>query len=131
MRLPEVLEHEPGTFAGKLVIVGGDLAGSSDLHRIPSRMGTPEAVPGVVLQALAVDTILSGYPVREANRGASLLVYATACALSLFAVLASPRLLPALAAVAVALLLMATARSPCSTPARGGRAGGGSSRSAS
>jgi CHASE2 domain-containing sensor protein len=107
MRLPELLAREPGTFAGKLVIVGGDLAGSGDLHRIPSRTGTPEAVPGVLLQAIAVDTILSGYPVRESNRATSLLVYATACALSFFAVLVSPRLFAALGAVAVALVLVA------------------------
>jgi CHASE2 domain-containing sensor protein len=107
MRLPEVLEREPDTFAGKLVILGGDLAGSSDLHRIPSRTGTPEAVPGVVLQALAVDTILSGHPVREADRAATLVVYATTCALVFFAVLASSRLVTALAAVGVALLLVA------------------------
>jgi serine/threonine protein kinase len=107
IRLPEVLERDPATFAGKLVIVGGDLTGSSDLHRIPARESRPEAVPGVVLQALAVDTILSGYPVRDANRVPSLLVFATACALAFFAVLASPRLFPALAGVSVALVVVA------------------------
>jgi CHASE2 domain-containing sensor protein len=106
MQLRAMLDREPGRFAGKLVILGADLAGSSDLHRVPSRTGAPEAVPGVVLQALAVDTLLSGCPVQEADRATTLLVYAAAGALSFFAVLASPRLLTALAAVAAALLLL-------------------------
>jgi serine/threonine-protein kinase len=104
-RLPETLEREPALFAGKLVLVGGDLAGSGDMHRIPSRTGAPEAVPGIVLQAVAVDTILSGFPVREAGGQASGALFVTACALCFFALLASPRLLAATAALTAALCL--------------------------
>lgn len=64
--LPGQLDREPERFRDRLVLVGGDFAGSGDDYfRVPSRAGFPRAVSGVVLQALAIDTILSGVPVRE------------------------------------------------------------------
>ncbi len=105
MRLSEMLEREPSAFAGKLVLVGGDLVGSGDDHRIPSRAGAPETLPGVVLQALAVDTILAGFPVRDASRVLSGVLFAVACALSFFPLLAAPRLFTGLAVLAAVLLL--------------------------
>jgi serine/threonine protein kinase/CHASE2 domain-containing sensor protein len=61
--LPDLLDRQPDTFAGKLVLLGGKLAGSGDdALRVPVGSGT---APGVVIQALAMHTILSGFPVRE------------------------------------------------------------------
>lgn len=61
--LPGLLDRHPEAFAGKLVLLGARLAGSGDdALRVPTGDGT---APGVVIQAQAVDTILSGFPVRE------------------------------------------------------------------
>jgi len=58
------LRRSPGMFRDRLVLVGGELRGSGDdYHRIA---GT--AVSGLTLQALMVDTILAGLPVREPGR---------------------------------------------------------------
>jgi serine/threonine protein kinase/CHASE2 domain-containing sensor protein len=61
--LPGLLDGHPDALAGKLVLLGARLAGSGDdALRVPVGSGT---APGVVIQALAMDTILSGFPVRE------------------------------------------------------------------
>jgi serine/threonine protein kinase/CHASE2 domain-containing sensor protein len=74
--LPGLLDRRPEAFAGKLVVLGGSLAGSGDdAIRVPGGEGT---VPGVVIQVRAMDTILAGFPVRE-PRG---LLLAAAIALS-------------------------------------------------
>jgi len=67
--LPAALVHRPRTFRGRLVLVGGDfLASGDDYHRIPAAGGKEAAVSGLTLQALQVDTIAAGLPVREAPR---------------------------------------------------------------
>lgn len=66
--VPAALRDRPEMFRDRLVLVGGDFLGSGDdYHRIPPRRGAPAAVSGLTLQALMVDTILSGLPVREAR----------------------------------------------------------------
>jgi CHASE2 domain-containing sensor protein len=67
--LPAALDRDSGLFRDRLVLVGGEFRGSGDdSHAIPRRSGTEDAVSGLTLQALMVDTIASGMPVREAPR---------------------------------------------------------------
>jgi CHASE2 domain-containing sensor protein len=62
--IPAALQRSPGMFRDRIVLVGGELRGSGDdYHRIPGA-----AVSGLTLQALMVDTILAGMPVREPGR---------------------------------------------------------------
>lgn len=61
--VPAALDRDPDLFRGRLVLVGGEFRGSGDdYHRIQAS----QAVSGLVLQALMVDTIAAGLPVREA-----------------------------------------------------------------
>jgi serine/threonine protein kinase len=64
--LVPALERQPDLFRGRLVLVGGDFVGfGGDYHRVPMRAGSAGGISGLVLQALIVNTILSGTPVRE------------------------------------------------------------------
>ncbi len=90
--LPVRLERNPGMFRNRLVLLGGDfLASGDDYHRVPARAGAPAAVSGVVLQALVADTILAGFPVREAGALRALSASAALCGLVLLAALCLPR----------------------------------------
>jgi len=90
--LGAVLESAPETFRDRLVLVGGDFSASGDeLHRVPARGAGPTVVSGVVLQALMVDTLLAGLPVREAGRVPILVGAGAAAALILLGLLCSPR----------------------------------------
>lgn len=66
--VPAALDRDPSLFRGRLVLVGGEYLASGDEHRIPHRSGTGDAISGLVLQALMVDTIVKGLPVRDARR---------------------------------------------------------------
>jgi CHASE2 domain-containing sensor protein len=60
------LAEEPDAFRRKLLLVGGEFAGAGDdFHRTP--LGGSEAVSGVVLQALILNTLLEGTPIRDAE----------------------------------------------------------------
>lgn len=62
--VPAALDSDPGLFRGRLVLVGGgELRGAGDDY---NRIQTGE-VSGLVLQALMVDTISAGLPVREVS----------------------------------------------------------------
>ena len=63
--VPAVLARHPERFRGRLVLVGNGFLGSGDdYHRVPRR-GETAAVSGLTLQALLVDTLAAGRPVRE------------------------------------------------------------------
>jgi CHASE2 domain-containing sensor protein len=66
--VPAALDRNPDLFRGRLVLVGGEYLASLDEHRVPHRPGTGDAISGLVLQALMVDTIVRGLPVRDARR---------------------------------------------------------------
>jgi len=90
---PAQLSRDASVFQGRVVLVGGDLIGSGDdYHRIPARSGQPEAVSGLTLQSLLVNTILSGFPVQDARPGLVLPFVAAGCAAILAAVLCIARL---------------------------------------
>ena len=57
------LETEPRFFENKLVIVGADYEGAGDENRVPAFVSR-NLVPGVLLQALIVNTILRGVRLR-------------------------------------------------------------------
>jgi CHASE2 domain-containing sensor protein len=66
--IPAALDRHPELFRDRLVLVGAELRGSGDdYHRIPQRSGK-RAVSGLTLQALMVDTIGAGLPIREPGR---------------------------------------------------------------
>jgi CHASE2 domain-containing sensor protein len=68
-QVPEALDRNPELFRNRLVLVGGDFHGSGDdYHRISHRSGGSRAVSGLILQALMVDTIGAGLPIREPGR---------------------------------------------------------------
>jgi CHASE2 domain-containing sensor protein len=99
-RLPRVswtdlaarVESEPGAFRGRLVLVGADFSASGDeLHRVPARGAGPATVSGVVLQALMVNTLLAGAPVREVGLLPMLVGAAVAAAFILAGLLCRPR----------------------------------------
>lgn len=82
--IPAALDRHPELFRDRLVLVGAELRGSGDdYHRIPQRSGK-RAVSGLTLQALMVDTIGAGLPIREPGK----MVVLTASALITFLVLA-------------------------------------------
>jgi CHASE2 domain-containing sensor protein len=61
-----LLAREPSRLDGRLVVLGARLAGTGDdVLRVPPGPGGPSFMPGALIQARAVDTILSGFPVRE------------------------------------------------------------------
>jgi CHASE2 domain-containing sensor protein len=62
--VPAALDRYPDLFRGRLVLMGGEFRGSGDDY---NRIQTDEAVSGLVLQALMVNTIGAGLPVREAS----------------------------------------------------------------
>ncbi len=57
--------RSPESFRGRLILVGGDYLASEDVHRVPVGSGR---MAGVTLEALTVDTILSGMRFRDAAR---------------------------------------------------------------
>lgn len=60
--LATTLRARPSVFQDRLVVVGADFTGSGDHARVPNRGD----IPGVVLHALTVETMRSGFPVRDA-----------------------------------------------------------------
>ena len=62
----EELVVRPDKFKDRLVLVGASYAGSGDEVRLSTR--SEQMVPGLILQALAVDSILSGFPGPERHR---------------------------------------------------------------
>ena len=100
-QVPTVLRQSPGTFRDRLVLVGGELRGfGDDYYRIAGA-----AVSGLTLQALTVDTILAGLPIREPGKAPVLAVTALAAALAMAGVLCAWRVAPIARWLAVAAAL--------------------------
>ena len=107
--VPERLQRQPSWFDGALVFVGSDLAGSGDeVHRIASGA----AIPGVLLQAMIADTMLRGFPIREASRPGAFVVlgaWVGLAGLSLWVLAASRPSLPASVGIGLGLLCVLSA----------------------
>lgn len=67
--LPTRVDKEPEWFRDRLVLVGAKFSGAGDVHRVPNTEGHPREVSGVTVQALIVDTLLAGLPIREVGQG--------------------------------------------------------------
>jgi CHASE2 domain-containing sensor protein len=76
--VPERLQTAPDLFRDKLVMVGADFAGSNDDHHIPDS-ASRSPVSGLRIQALIANTILKGFPIRDAGLGPSLFGIGVAC----------------------------------------------------
>lgn len=103
--VPAALAARPWFFRNRLVLVGGDVvAGPDDIHRVSRRSGQTQRVSGLVLQALLVDTIVAGLPVREASGAPFLAGAALWAGLAAAAVLLARRPAPLLALLLGSLL---------------------------
>jgi CHASE2 domain-containing sensor protein len=104
--VPAALAKRPWIFRDRLVLVGGDVvAAGDDVHRIPHRAGRAKTISGLTLQALLVDTLAAGQPVREATRIPFLAGAALWTALAVAAVLLARRPLPLLAVLLAGLVI--------------------------
>ena len=103
------LDRAPRLFQDRLVLVGVDSLGSGDdIHEVPHRSQEAALVSGLTLQALLVDTIAAGFPVREPARPAFLAIATLLIGLALAAVLCAPRAgLAVLSLAAAAALYLA------------------------
>lgn len=91
--LSRYLESNRSSFRHRLVLVGGDYAASGDdYHRVPTRVGSPGAVSGIMLEALIVNTILADIPIRETGESTRHLAVILLCAAALAGALCIPRL---------------------------------------
>lgn len=92
-QLPTALESSPELFRDRLVLVGGgELRGSGDdYYRIPHRAGKDTAVSNLALQAMMVDTIGAGLPIREPGKMPVLAATALGAALVLGGILCARR----------------------------------------
>jgi CHASE2 domain-containing sensor protein len=70
--------RSPDFFNDKLVMIGADFAGSTDRHRVPEP-ADPDWVPGVLVHAMIANTIVRGFPVRDAGLPACLAFMSLAC----------------------------------------------------
>jgi serine/threonine protein kinase len=104
--IPAVLDRHPELFRDRLVLVGGgDFHGSGDdYHRIPQRSGR-RAVSGLTLQALMVDTIAAGFPIREPGKMSVLAASALIALLAMAGALCARRAGPIAAWLAVGAAL--------------------------
>jgi serine/threonine protein kinase len=88
-RVAETLEHEPVLFRDRLVLVGGDLLASGDVHWLS---GADTPVAGIRLQAVITSTILGGLSVRDVGIGLLLPVIALCAWCAAERILQLPRL---------------------------------------
>jgi CHASE2 domain-containing sensor protein len=108
-RRASVAASRPELFRDRLVLIGGDLQTPfEDRQRVPRAAGRSDTLPGLLVQALQVDTLARGRSIRAPSArpfalGAALLAFAAAAA-----VLCTRRLAVCLAAItALAVLAIA------------------------
>jgi CHASE2 domain-containing sensor protein len=63
--LPTLVGQRPDVLLNKMVFVGGEYEGSQDIHRIPKRPGFPDEISGLLIQALALDTLVQNTGVHQ------------------------------------------------------------------
>jgi len=87
--LARALREEPSPFQDRLVLVGASfVASGDDAHRHPR---SAARISGLVVQALIVNTLITGAPLRDAPRLASTLAIALEALLAAAALLVLPR----------------------------------------
>lgn len=96
----------PGSFRGKVVVIGKIARNSNDIHETPLAGG--DGMPGPEVQANAIDTILRGVPLRDVSRLVDLLaILVLACVPALATLVASRAVGAALIAAAAVVFLAA------------------------
>ena len=117
--VPRVADTAPETFRDRIVLVGGEFAGSGDTHQSPpGRSAAERPVSGLVVQALILNTILDGFPIREPRHWPPIAGVSVISGVLTFLVLMKRRLTPSLmlaaslvvAYVAAAFSIFAAAR---------------------
>ncbi len=79
-----ILATDPERVRNRLVLVGSTYIGTGDgRHRVPHPHSLPGEIPGTIIQALTIHTLLDGAPLKELTR--SWLMVATAALASLAA----------------------------------------------
>jgi len=82
---------DPGLLRGRVAILGAPYLGSGDeAFPVPHAGDLPEAAPGFVLHALAMETMLGGCRLRSAPPGLVMLVVATVSLLAVAGLLMRP-----------------------------------------
>ena len=106
----DVLEGRvaPGVFRDKLVVIGVTTRASPDVHRTPLDAG--RGMPGVEVQANAIDTMLRGEPLRDASSLINILAIILLACLPAVAALSRSRRVTAAAITAVAVVFLAAAQ---------------------
>lgn len=101
----------PQKFKQRIVLVGGNYTGSGDqAHRIPHTFGGRKDVPGVIVHALILNTILARFPLKEISPVPFFLIsILTAFALSLAFLIAQNQRVVVLSFSAAVLLYTAAA----------------------
>jgi CHASE2 domain-containing sensor protein len=107
--VPTALAQNPGLFRDRLVLLGGEFRDSGDdYHRVLNRGQGIAAVSGLTLQALLVDTIVAGLPIREPGWAPVLAAACLLIGLTALGVLCMRRpILPVLLWAAVAVFYLA------------------------
>jgi adenylate cyclase len=100
----------PGSFRGKVVVIGKVARKSDDVHETPLAGG--DGMSGPEVQANAIDTILRGVPLRDVSRLVDLLAILVLACVPALATLAASRaigvaLIAAAAVVFVAVVQLA------------------------
>jgi CHASE2 domain-containing sensor protein len=65
--LPAFLNQKPDLFRDTMVFVGGEYEGSQDFHRIPKKPGFQDEISGLLIQVLALNTLLQNRPIHQVN----------------------------------------------------------------
>jgi CHASE2 domain-containing sensor protein len=82
----------PDAFRGAVVLVGADFVGSGDIHSVRAlAASTPRHVSGLVLHALALNTLLEGTLIRTSPRTVVMALLAVTAGLAAMAILSFPR----------------------------------------
>ncbi len=85
------LAAEPGRVQDRLVLVGSTYIGTGDgRHRVPHPRLLPNEVPGTIIQALTIHTLLDGAPLKELGRSWLLIATATLATLAAVVRLLAP-----------------------------------------
>jgi CHASE2 domain-containing sensor protein len=88
--LRDMLAHDPQAFRGTLVLVGDRLNSGDDVHHLPSIGSQGGSISGLLLQAIMVQTLLEGTPVRRPGLGIDLALAATSAVLAAGSLLWTP-----------------------------------------
>ena len=105
-----VLARQPETFRDRLVLVGAEFAGSGDVYRnVPHTSARPVEVSGLVLQALTLNVLLEGQPIKALNGTGVVTALSAALGIAVMAILSvsgRPWMLGTLAVCGIVYVLL-------------------------